>query len=695
MPHQDRTGTKYERLLAASLLHLEYKLNGHSGDNYLHPRPRSQVIIPGTYIQPDLVVRRDSNIEATLYATHWSRQRNSNFKFWRTWEECAQQKVALNESLLSINCVFEALPAGMSPGLYVTSDELPADLSRNGQVPIGLNGWYSATSWAMIEAFDVTLLFPSRYAPVYAVTRFDPGEHDTETTRLLEQALARPAKSYLFSQWRTLKEIRNRANAALPNLKDTHSRYRVGLLHVYLFYRLVDRALGENGLHLQDFIGDLVGAGDEVIRLDRLADTRSFGELGLQRMRELFERLSQIYVGRGQNAKRFCTFNTFSHPDGSVSIHRVRFNSDLKLCLQDLRQHVDSEGFLEVLRQAFSRFDQAYRIDEAIDDLANPTLVEQKQSFVRERFAGALTDEDTLNGLLQTHAKQLSPERAAISEDGQNWVLEMLLYFRNIELAEDIYARFTANFEQSGHRLRPHAPYGDYAKTIGFLLQGRDICEQWSVSGGQRTLSKEEFRTLTWQAIAKSITQTVQDTDNQVASREEVIRKYLESKAMRVISADLNGFHIMLTHSLGDICHFMFDDAVQDNSSQSGYRILPSWQTEVVNRLWSGRPLETWLEGESRNGEWLIKVQSSQYGNEGHKSKELSGRCRSTRLAWLPIEDSRNRSEWNFTERNMKKLALVLDGDWDTSNKRNLYEAGWDWVGDVSELTDLRELIEK
>jgi hypothetical protein len=41
----------------------------------------------------------------------------------------------------------------------------------------------------------------------------------------------------------------------------------------------------------------------------------------------------------------------------------------------------------------------------------------------------------------------------------------------------------------------------------------------------------------------------------------------------------------------------------------------------------------------------------------------------------------------------MPKCALVLDGDWDRIKKKNLYEAGWDWVGDVSQLEDLRRLI--
>jgi hypothetical protein len=52
-----------------------------------------------------------------------------------------------------------------------------------------------------------------------------------------------------------------------------------------------------------------------------------------------------------------------------------------------------------------------------------------------------------------------------------------------------------------------------------------------------------------------------------------------------------------------------------------------------------------------------------------------------------------DRSKWSFQRRKMPKCALVLDGDWDRTKKKNLYEAGWDWVGDVSELDELRRLI--
>jgi hypothetical protein len=55
MPIQDRTGDDYEQILAASLVHLGYEFEGTVGKNYLHPPKRARnIIIPNTYIQPDL-----------------------------------------------------------------------------------------------------------------------------------------------------------------------------------------------------------------------------------------------------------------------------------------------------------------------------------------------------------------------------------------------------------------------------------------------------------------------------------------------------------------------------------------------------------------------------------------------------------------------------------------------------------------
>lgn len=705
MVKQDKTGTKYEKLIATCLRDLGYEFEASSGRNYLHPRPNSKLVIPETFIQPDLVVRCDERIIAIIYATHWSNKRNCNFKFWRTWEEETQQKIILGDSLLSINCIFEALPVNSQPASYITSNDLTTDKSRDDSTPIGFNGWYSAVSWAMVEAFDITIAFPSGYQPVHAITTGIIPASDSVTSELLKNALNGSSKLYFSTQWEILRKIRENHSFS-STIKETRSRYRIGLLHIYLFYGLL-RKLQGRPIGIQDFVKALVNSEAKEpnqISLGSLAKTPAFKDVEFEKLHDIFKSLSKVYVRKGKKKKgkkkgdsspeTYCSLNHISNPEQTATIVRISFNDDLQTCLQSLKSHIDEVGFVSAIERAFNRFDLIEEIDEVFDNLANPKLVEDKAKFAKKLFAANLEDEEQLNEMLQAHAKQMSSERLDVSAHTQGWVLEMLLYVAGLNSDEDIQTRVKLNFEASGHNLRPHAPYGDDAKVVRFLLQGKDICEQWSSSKRKKqTLGKDDFRELCWQSVAKCVVQSFQEGSRLTRPLDAVIVKYQSNKSMRIIGADLNGFSIIIEHYLSDICFLQFIEDSIENKAELKQRICNSWQTDVVNKLWDGRPLETWMDGVSKNGQWLIKVQSSQDGNEGHKTKELAGRCRALRIAWSHGEDPRNRDEWQFTQRKLPKLALVLDGDWDSTKKRNLYEAGWDWVGDVSQLHELRELI--
>ncbi|MBD2463942.1 hypothetical protein H6G89_23345 [Oscillatoria sp. FACHB-1407] len=694
---RDKTGNRYEQLLEASLLHLGYARDRDTGLNYIRPSIRGQVIIPGTFIQPDIVILQGTSIRAILYVTHWSDRRTSAKKFWRTWEELAQQKLAVGTDFVAINCVFEALPPNHNPIAYITSDELPPDPTRDDKLPIAFNGWYAAISWALVESFDVSLIFPNSYEPCSRQLDFLSGEHDAATSNLLQQALAKTAKPYHISQWQTLQSIQTQAISNLPtNLQSTQSRYRIGLLHVYLFYRLFHHLIPDGDLVLDDFVNALANASQNQVNLDSLTRTPAFLRISRQQLIQVFTELSQVYVRKSQNAETFCTMTSLNNPIAGGSVHRISFNQDLRLCLQDLGQHLSEPGFVDAIQRAFERFDVTLGINECFEDLASQQLIISKEDFVRRTFLTALTgaDEAVLNNLLQTHSKELSTARSSISSHQQNWVLEMLLYLTGLNSDEDIQTRLKDNFEAIAypHRLRPHAPYGDEAKLSRYLLQGRNICEHWSSRSRSRTLTEAEFRTFSWQTVARSMLQAFQEKGGAIRGQEEVIRKYIQNKSMRIIGADLNSVHILLEHYLGALCTFAFDENATDASRSQ--RICPSWQTDVIGEIWNGRPLETWMEGVSRSGQWMIKVQSSQDGHESDKTKELAGRCRALRLAWFHGAAPRDHTQWLFNQRPLPQLALVLDGDWDATKKRNLYEAGWDWVGDVSQLHELRQLIQ-
>lgn len=686
MPLQDRSGTKYEKLLAASLLFMGYELNGTGSKNYLHPGKRSDIIIPHTFIQPDLVVRSGKKVKAVIYSTHWSETRSSKKKFWRTWEEAAQQKVILGSDFLTVNCIFEALPEGTNPIVCIHSEDLPKDKSRQGTPPIQLNGWDPGIGWAMVEAFDVSIVFPVGYPPVHLVNSFDVGDHDLVTTKMVKAALKKNHKKHYSELWQTLRNLRDKQVENMPNLNLTQSRYRIGLIHVYLFYRLFQKISGNKFSSFENFISSIVENYRGRLKLDKILKSQAFSSFSFESLRSAFWVLSMVPVRTGTNPVMFCSISQIK------TLIRITFNKDLELCLEDLKQHLSDPSLFQAIYRAFNRFDACYGVNEALEDLAKVSLVLQKESFVRKVFGSHVGNMQEMDFLLQSHAKTMSSQRRTISSHSQNWVFEMLLYLTGLNSSEDIQKRFKEVFESSGHKLRPHAPYGGHAQTVAFMLQGRDVCEQWSTSNAKRTLSPEEFRRLCWESVAQSLVEAFKDRGGQIKDPDTVITKYLENKALRIISSDLNSFHIMVDFFLGDLCTFAFDDE-PDEAVELGARIRPSWQTEVINGIWSGRPLETWLEGVSNDGKWLIKVQSAQDGNEGHKTKELSGRCRGMRVAWSLKGSIQERAKWQFRLRSLPKLALVLDGDWSSTRKRNLYEAGWDWVGDVSQLTELRKLI--
>jgi hypothetical protein len=695
MPKQDRTGTKYEKLLAFSLEILGFARNTDGIKNYLQPPKNSEVVIAGTFIQPDLVVRNGEQIASVVYSTHWSNTRSSKYKFWRTWEEQAQQRVAVGDTFLAVNCVFEVLPTGSKPMICTTAEDLPFDASREGKRPIQLEGWDPGIGWALLESFDVSILFPKGYGPISDVSAYEDGDHDSVTTALLRKALSQAPKSSFSTQWKTLRSIKSLAPPVPRTIPVTASRYRIGLLHVYLLCRVLEARVS-GGVSVEEVVDSLLQIAGSDTDITKLRRKPPFDKFSADDLDELVATLATVYVRRGSKPETFCTIREFSN--GKTVLRKIAFNKDLRLCVDDLKSHVKSKGFVTAIESAFKRFDRAFGVAEAIADLAFPDSAENKTGFVERTLLPLSRKPKELGDKLWKLSHATSSSRKAISAHIQNWHFEILLNLCGLNSTEDIQTRFKERFERSGHKLRPHAPYGGHAQTVAFMLQGRDLCELWSGTVGKRTLTPDAFRELCWFTVAACIADALADrgSGHKSSTAGQATIQYLQSKSMRIISSDLNGFYIMIEHFLGDVCHLQFlgEDEQEDNAAEAlSIRVCPSWQTDMVNKLWGGAPLETWVEGVSKDGEWLVKVQSSQDGNEGHKTKELAGRCRAMHLEWKPGKDPAERSKWTFKARTMPKCALVLDGDWDRIKKKNLYEAGWDWVGDVSQLSDLRKLI--
>ncbi len=696
---QDRTGTRYEKLLAYSLDALGYKRNTEAERNYQHPSKKEEIIISGSYVQPDIVVRSGETVSHIIYSTHWSETRSSKKKFWRTWEEQAQQRVVLGNEFVAVNCVFEALPPDSCPTICTSVDDLPVDGTRPGCQPIQIEGWDAGIGWALVESFDITILFPKGYGPIKQISGFAVGYHDAETTKLLQQALSAHPKAYFNTQWEIIRKVKSGAPCVPRGIPDIATRYRIGLLQLYLLVRIVELK-SEKSLPIPKLVKALIKIASSEIELSVLHKREPFDVFSKDELSDIIDCLTGVYVRKGEKPETFCTIRTFSCGKGKhkKELKKITFNSDFKICIADLESRVTDSIFCKAITSAFARFDRAFGVAETIRDIANPVHVENKVAFVETHLLPHVHDSKCLGDALYKLSNTTDSERIKISADVQNWHFEILLCLCGLNSSEDIQTRFKERFEESGHRLRPHAPYGDHAKVVAFLLQGRDVCERWSEKGKKRSLGHDEFRILTLQTVARCVADALKARGNQhkgIAAAEAAIL-YLQNKSMRIISSDLNGFYIMIDHYLGDICHLQFlDDEEQDECAADALsaRVCPSWQTDMVKAIWGSSPLETWVEGVSKGGKWLIKVQSSQDGHEADKTKEVAGRCRAMHLAWNPGSNPRERSDWSFSRRAMPKAALVLDGDWDRTQRKNLYEAGWDWVGEVSALDELRSLI--
>jgi hypothetical protein len=675
MAKQDRSGSKYERLLAVSLEALGFERNVETKKNYLQPAKNSEIVISGTYIQPDLVLRSHEIVDAVIYVSHWSNKRSSKYKFWRTWEELAQQRCALDEGFISINCIFEALPAGARPMVCRNASDLPSDSARDRELPQQLQGWDPGIGWAIVEAFDVSILFPVGFAP--AVSESD--SEDFGTTKMLRQALTLGIKNELCSQWKILRAIKQDAPSVSRSIETTASRFRIGLLHLYIVSRVFLRHQMGKENSLSDLI-DAIALGNGQCRADRVSSVLKWHGFGLSDIVQVFETLSEVYTRSGLKPEMLCSLRRFE------KLCFITLNGDLQKCLADIKDHRQNKELLKSINKTFDRFDVIYGVADALDDLNSLELVDRKEAFVRKALIGVAHKKSEYSALFLKFST--SESRASIARHQHNWFFEIALYIMGINSTEDLQKNFQAEFEKSGHKLRPHAPFGDTAATVIYLIQGIDVCCQWGVKNGNRTLTAEQFRELCWETVGRVVA-TKWDGANLCEPREVKV-KYRQNKSWRIISSNLNGFYAIVEIELGDICSLSFGEPETNDLS-----ILrqPSWATSVVSTIWGGRPLETWFEGVSNDGGWLIKVQSAQDGNEGHKTKELSGRCRAMHLEWKPGKDPEDRSKWKFGKRTMPKCALVLDGDWDRSKKKNLYEAGWDWVGDVSQLDELRNLI--
>jgi len=355
-------------------------------------------------------------------------------------------------------------------------------------------------------------------------------------------------------------------------------------------------------------------------------------------------------------------------------------------CFNDLKNVIESEKFQTAIILSFERYNQIYGVNEALEDLFDEAVVEKKVKYVMKILNSTAHDSGAYADMLQAHSDYMNPSRNKISRHNHNWFFELSLYALGLNSSEDVQKKFQAEFERSGHRLRPHAPFGDIAATVIYLLQGIDVCTQWNEGGNMKTLTKDQFRRQCWVAVGSIL---ASESTGIITSNEETIKtKYLQNKSYRIISANLHGFEIIVEHLLEDSCYLKSKGNMWE---VGGIERRNSWLTDMISKRWNGRPLQTWLEGASKDKRWLIKIQSAQDGHEADKTKELAGRARGMRVCIKKYNEEREHQV--YEKREMPKIALLLDGDWAQEQIDNLYESGWDWVGGAGDVDSLLSRI--
>jgi hypothetical protein len=671
MAKKDRTGLSYEQVITTALELCGYAKFGTLSDAlkqpdkfYINPSPRAPVQIPDTYVQADVIVGDENRITHIFYVTHWSNSRSSQYKFWRTFEEMCQQKVAHN-NIVSVNCIFESLPLTMTPVVVSDSSELPKDKSRTKKsLPIQLTGWAAANGWLMIDAFDVAILFPSGW------------DGKMLERKIIQKLLVSPLKHGTDHLWKDLERIR-KAGIKKNEEKGGYgisSRYRIGFMHLFIvsevFKYFFNATITPSAL--------LKLSGELEVQHSPLGIARKH-KIQEQLLEKAITALSRIPVRFGNGRSMLCELLKISH--GQTTLRRIKWNPDFKAFLSDVLTYADLAKIDAAASKTFAIFSSEWCIDEMIEDLCEADLVAEKVKFTLDKIVPLAISGSNFQAAVFSMMANSDRGSSRVCSHKQLWALEMLLYAFKLKSTEDIQSLFKKEFQESGYEIRNYAPFGDSAKAVSYIIQGRDVCEQWG-SDMRHDLTKMEFRKLSANAMANALIGKA-DKKN-IANELDVVNSYLDNKALRIISSNLNGFFIMIDYSLGDISEFRFDEDV----NTSGLT-LPSCWTDIGKKRWGASPLTTQFEGRSQNGKWFIKIQSAQDGNEKHKVKELAGRGRSICIKG----DWSSQDGQKFSSRKVVKRALILDGDWSSDKVKNLWEAGWDWVGDVNRLDDLRKMV--
>lgn len=649
---KDRTGSMYERAIISGLESVG--IGAYDGDSgWRNPSPREKIIIDGLNIQPDVVVYKNGQVTHIYYVTHWSNSRSSQYKFWRTFEELCEQKVSIGNSVISVNCIFEALPASNSVVFCEGAKDLPRDPHREGY-PIALEGWHPANGWMMVEAFDAAIVFPRGYSipPVGSILSW------------ASQSIESKPKNAIYPVWEILRS-KSKSIKQLESFS-VHSRYRIGLLHLFIarevFERITNRSISP---YLMADALTLVSRDSDLMKSAVFVDSNS------EEWFLFLSALSDIPVRFGGNRQNMLDISTIRHGKNSAS--KVKLNQDLKrFCVDFITNGTSGDEVDCAIEKVFHRFLATWGIKGSLKDLSSVDSPRQKYVWTLDYFAN-----DSRVPFESKILEILNPSSDELKESlyESRWPLEIYLLACNLNTTHDIANELKTIYEEQWGSIRPICPFGGHGELLVYLMQGRPL-EPSKNSGITSAQAIQRLASVLARVLAQY--EPIVDADS-------VINAYRDLRSQKIVSANLNGFVSMCECLLGSSVKFR-------HLGELGSPSMGTYLKESSRILWGANALSTYLDAESNSGLWRIKIQSSQDGNEKHKVKELSGRRRAALVQSIEGTHKEPLSliEFNFKERKDGHLyALILDGDWSPWMIENLYHAGWDWVGDVNKLPNL------
>jgi hypothetical protein len=236
---------------------------------------------------------------------------------------------------------------------------------------------------------------------------------------------------------------------------------------------------------------------------------------------------------------------------------------------------------------------------------------------------------------------------------------------------QHITTTLPAKFQKAvGHSLRPYGYMNDLGKIVGHLISGVRVGQHFSRGV---PLDEETFYAVIWPLFAECVWMGIDG--KKPLQKCDIEEAYRTKKAMRIISSpDLEPIKYLFLEQL--------------SAMEKGPKLKGCFNQLSRLRGWSNVALTTDCTGYHAPSKSIIQTQTV-VGRKhiADKTRELAGRLRSFQLdcagngEFVPSQDS----HLHF---------LVVDGDWPVESKINLYEAGFDGIFEIGELSLLAETLE-